>query len=218
MDETIKKDPIFGPALRFPATIISYVFHPVFIPLYAIAFLVFIHPGYFAGFSVQEKYQVLLITALNTLFFPLLTIGLLKALGFIQSVFLRTQRDRIIPYIAVGIFYFWTFIVFKEQESFPPVLPSFMLGVFLASSAALIANIYFKVSMHAIGMGGWLGVFIIISNTHSMLMTWPMSVVIFITGLVCTSRLLVSDHTQKELYGGLAIGLLMQWVSAMVMM
>ncbi|HMJ46607.1 MAG TPA: hypothetical protein VK498_04725 [Ferruginibacter sp.] len=215
MDEVLKKP---SGVIRLPAILISYIFHPVFIPLYAIAFLVFVHPGYFAGFSLQSKYQTLLITALNTLFFPLLSIGLLKALGFIQSVFLRTQKDRIIPYIACGIFYFWTFTVFKEQSSFDPVLSSFMLGVFLASSAALIANIYFKVSMHAIGMGGWLGLFIIISNSNSMLMTWPLSILMLITGLVCSARLFLTDHTQKDIYSGLATGLLTQWVAAMVMM
>jgi nitrate reductase NapE component len=207
-----------GRALRLPATVISYLFHPVFIPLFATAFLVFIHPGYFAGFSLQHKNQVMLIVLLNTVLFPLLSIGLLKALGFIQSIFLRTQRDRIIPYIACGIFYFWTYIVFRKQEAFDPIVASFMLGVFLASSAGLLANIYFKVSLHAIGMGGWLGLFIIISRTNTMLMTWPLAVIIFITGLVCTSRLILTDHSQKEIYSGLAIGLVTQWIAAMVLL
>ena len=75
-----------------------------------------------------------------------------------------------------------------------------MLGVFLASSAALIANIYFKISMHAIGLGGWLGIFLVIAGTNSMLMTWPVASVLLITGLVCSSRLLVSDHSTEDIY------------------
>lgn len=209
------KDPAFP---RGIASFISYIFHPVFIPLYAIIFLVFLHPVYFSGFSVAAKYQTLFITGLNTIFFPLLCVGLLRALGFINSVFLRTQKDRIIPYIACGIFYFWTFTVFKEQPSFHPILSSFMLGVFLASSAALIVNIYYKVSMHALGLGGWLGLFVIIANSNSMLMTWPLSIVILITGLVCTSRLMITDHTQKDIYSGLLTGIITQVIAAFVMM
>lgn len=219
MDDVLKNTEVkLSPFLKGIASIVSYIFHPVFIPLYAIIFLVFLHPGYFAGFALKAKFQTILITALNTIFYPFLCIGLLKGLGFINSVFLRTQKDRIIPYIACGIFFFWTYTVFKEQQSFDPILSSFMLGVFLASSAALIANIYFKVSMHAIGLGGWLGLFIIISNSNSMLMTWPLSIVIFITGLVCSARLLISDHTQKDIYSGLAIGIIVQFVAAFVIL
>src|SRR5690606_32356860 len=143
--------------LRFTAKLLSYILHPIFVPLYVIFYLVYLHPDFFAGFSPQQQSQTLLIIALNLIFFPLLSIFLLKALGFIESIYLRKQRDRIIPYIICGIFFFWSYTVFKEQSIYPPIISTFILGIFLASSAALIANIYNKVSMHAIGMGGWLG-------------------------------------------------------------
>jgi len=34
------------------------------------------------------------------------------------------------------------------------------------------------------------------------------STALFITGLVCTARLIVSDHTNKEIYTGLFIGII----------
>lgn len=139
--------------LRVTAKIISYLLHPIFLPLYVVYFLLFIHPTAFAGFSVLQKYQTLVIICLNLIFFPLMSVFLLKAVGFINSIFLKTQKDRIIPYIACGIFFFWTYTVFKEQNQYPRILVSFILGIFLSSSAALLANIYFKVSIHAIGMG-----------------------------------------------------------------
>ena len=154
----------------------------------------------------------------NAVFYPLFCVLLLKGVGFIDSVFLRTQKDRIIPYIASGIFFFWTFLVFKQQPEFARILPSFMLGVFLASSAALIANIYFKISMHAIGLGGMLGIFLIISNSNSMLMTWPLSAALLITGVVCTARFLISDHTTKDIYSGLVLGILAQFIAAYIIL
>ncbi|RZM19869.1 MAG: hypothetical protein EOO88_36865, partial [Pedobacter sp.] len=189
-----------NPVLKGLASLVSYIFHPIFIPVYVVAFLVYLHPSYFSGFSAQQKKQVMLIIALNLVFFPLLSILLLKAVGFIQSIFLKTQKDRIIPYMACGIFFFWAYTVFKQQEMYPGILPSFIMGVFLASSGALLANIYFKISMHAIGMGGWLGIFIVVMNSNTMLMSWPLCVVLFLTGIVCSARLLISDHTQKEIY------------------
>lgn len=203
-------------AIRVPAIILSWIFHPIFIPVYVIAFMVYLHPTYFAGFSQQAKQQTLLVVLLNMVFFPLLSIVLLKALGFIESIYLHTQRDRIIPYIACSIFYFWAYLVFKKQGIYPTVLPSFIFGVFLSCNAALMANIYQKISIHAMGVGGWLGFFLVVAFSQTMLMTWPVSMVILIAGLVCTSRLLISDHTNKELYTGLFLGVICQFIAAVI--
>lgn len=203
---------------RFFAQLFSYVFHPIFIPLYCVAFIAYVHPAYFSGFSQDERLKTMLITLQNAVFYPLFTVLLLKGVGFIDSIFLKTAKDRIIPYIASGIFFFWTFTVFKEQDAFPRILPSFFLGVFLASSAALIANIYFKISMHAIGLGGMLGLFFIITANNSMLMTWALTAALLITGLVCSFRLLLGSHSPRDIYAGLIIGILMQWVAAFIIL
>ncbi|MEP6711066.1 MAG: hypothetical protein ABJA37_01555 [Ferruginibacter sp.] len=207
-----------SPFLKWTAVFISYLFHPVFIPVYAIWFLVFVHPSYFSGFSIGAKKYTLLIAAYNLVFYPLLSVLLLKAVGFIDSIFLRTKKDRIIPYMACGIFFFWGYTIFKEQSQYPAILASFIFGIFLASSGALLVNIYFKISMHAIGMGGLIGLFIIIANSNTMLMSWPLSIVLLLGGLVCTARLLISDHQPKDIYTGLCIGLLSQFIAAFIMM
>ncbi|MEO7047044.1 MAG: hypothetical protein ABI091_17205 [Ferruginibacter sp.] len=204
--------------LKWPASFISYIFHPIFIPVYVIWFLVYVHPSFFSGFSDAEKKQVILIIIFNLVFFPLLSVFLLKAVGFIQSVFLRTQKDRIIPYMACGIFFFWGYTIFKEQELYPSIIASFIFGIFLASSAALIANIYFKISMHAIGVGGLVGIFLIVFGTNTMLMTWPIAGALLIAGLVCTARLIISDHSSKDIYAGLFVGLLSQIIASLVIM
>lgn len=197
-------------AARFFAHFISCVFHPLFIPLYVSLFLIFVHPSYFAGYDDYNKLWLPLRIAYNTIFFPAFTVFLLYRLKFISSVLLKSQKDRIIPYIACGIYYFWIYLVMRNNEGIPKILTAFLLGVFIASSAALIANIYLKVSMHAIGMGGLLGIFYCIMNSNTMLMTWPMAVAILITGMVCTARLIVSDHQPKEIVTGLLIGLFTQ--------
>lgn len=193
----------------------SVIFHPLFIPFYVISFLIFYHPSYFSGINDYYKFKVLLSMALNTVFFPAVAILLMKGLGFIDSVFLHSQRDRIGPYLSSMIFYFWAArVLFKFEPQLPLALASFMTGVFLTTALALIANIFYKISMHAIGCGGLVGFFIIIMYSNTMLMTWPLSIALLITGLVCTSRLLVSDHTTKEIYMGLLVGFICQFAAA----
>ncbi|UEG50653.1 hypothetical protein LK994_04100 [Ferruginibacter lapsinanis] len=202
--------------VRALAHFFSYVFHPLFIPLYVTYFLTFVHPSYFAGFAPQQKTWLLIRVAYIMIFFPLLTVLLLKGLGFINSILLKTQKDRIIPYIACGIFFFWSYQVFKNQHQIPLILTSFSFAVFLSSSAALMANIYFKISMHAIGMGGVIGLFLVIMQQNTMLMTVPLTVALLITGIVCTARLLISNHTNKEIYIGLLMGIVCQFIAAAI--
>jgi len=197
----------------------SVVFHPLFIPFYVVTFLVNYHPSYFTGFNFYLKFEILRSVAVNTVLFPAFSLLVMKGLGFVKSFYLHTREDRIGPYLANMIFYFWMArVFFNFKPEITPVLAAFMTGVFLTTAVALIANIFNKVSMHAIGCGGMLGIFIIIMNSNSMLMTWPLCIALLITGIVCTSRLLVSDHTQKEIYLGLAIGLVCQFAAAIAIL
>ena len=202
--------------VRFFAHVISIVFHPLFIPFYVCWFLAFVHSSYFSGFSGPYKLRVLLMVTINAIAYPLITILLLKALGFIDTVFFYTQQDRILLYITSMIFFFWAQYSLREQPEIPRILVAFMFGVFISSAAALIANIYFKISMHAIGMGGLIGICFIIMQQNTMLMTWPLSAAFLIAGLVCTARLIVSDHSPKEIYAGLLVGFICQLTGAAI--
>lgn len=216
VNPVFKKENVQPSVIKFVAHFFSYVFHPLFIPLYVTWFLTFVHPYLFAGFSVQQKTWLLTRISYTMVFFPLITVVLLKALGFIKSMLLTTQQDRIIPYIACGIFFFWAYLVFRNQPNIPTVLTAFTFAVFISSSVALMANIYFKISMHAIGMGGVLGLFLLIMNSNTMLMTLPLSIAFLLTGIVCTARLIISDHTAKEIYAGLFVGIACQLVASVV--
>lgn len=218
-ENTIQPATPFENVLKFPiiikwgAHLFSFIFHPLFIPLIAAWFLAYIQPGYFTGIPPHDKFKIMIQVGFNTIFYPAVTILLLKAVGFIKSIFLKTQRERIIPYITSNIFYFWMFLVFRNQSEIPVILTGFMFGVFLASSAGLLANIYFKVSMHALGVGALCGLMLIIIFSGFSYANFLMSMLVFIiTGLVCTSRMIVSDHRPLEIYAGLIVSVMCQLI------
>jgi hypothetical protein len=196
------------PAIRLIAKIISYVFHPVFVPVYIVLFLLYVHPAVFAGFTGWEKKLVLIQAFLMYGFFPIVSVLLLKALKFINSIYLITQRDRIIPYIVCNIWYFWIWIVWRglPDPAYPREAIIFAMTIFLASSIGLMANIYMKISMHAIAIGVMLSFMMELALTQAVSFGIYISAAIFIAGLVCTARFMVSDHSQKEIYGGLLAG------------
>ncbi|WP_205513475.1 hypothetical protein [Longitalea arenae] len=199
------------PALiRALAHFFSYIFHPLFIPAYVTAFLLFVDPYSFAG--VQYKYKIfrLISVLFNTAVIPGFAVFLMWRLKLIQSMHLRTQKERIIPYAAAMIFYFWAWYVFHNQKDNPQPFLDFLLGSFLAVCAAWFLNIVTKVSMHAIGVGGLALFFLLQAFTEQDVTGVYFSFAILIAGLVCTSRLIVSDHTQREIYLGFFAGALCQ--------
>lgn len=163
-----------------------------------------------------------MMAALMFTFFPIVTVLLLKALDFINSVYLRTQKDRIIPLVACGVWYFWiTYIWWNSNKmddslSIPREAVQLAIAIFISSWLALMANIKIKISLHAISAGVALTLFILMALKQDLNFGIWLSVVVFITGLVCTCRFIVSDHTQQEVYGGLIAGtvsmLVANWV------
>ena len=189
---------------RFAAKVISIIFHPVFVPIYVIFFLVYIHPYLFAGFSSENKSIAMIQAFVMFTFFPVVTVLLLKALKFINTIYLQAQKDRIIPFVACGIWYFWIWYVWHNLPEYPVVAAQFALAIFVAASIGLLVNIYMKVSMHAITF------ILLLAFSEDISFGVYISVALFIAGLVCTARFIVSDHTQKEVYVGLLVGIISQ--------
>jgi hypothetical protein len=70
--------------------------------------------------------------------------------------------------------------------------------------------------MHAIGMGGALGLMFILLFQGRVFLGLPLVVTLLLTGCVCTSRLLVSDHRPFEIYAGIFLGLSSQILAALI--
>jgi hypothetical protein len=146
-------------------------------------------------------------------FFPLVTVLLLKALKFINTIYLHTQKDRIIPFVACGIWYFWIWYVWRNLPDYPREAVIFPMAIWIAASLGLLANIYFKISLHAMSMGVMLSFLFYLAFSGWNDMGLYLSIAILIAGSVTTARLLISDHTQKEIYLGLFLGVFSQLIA-----
>ncbi len=203
----IKKQPALLIAF---AKLVSYVFHPLFIPTYIFLFLIFQVPYEFAGITVWQLKMRLFGLFWLTAFFPAFTVFLLWRLKFSESIYLRTQKERIVPYVITMFFYWWMYYLSRNFTDQPIVLKFFFMGIFAATVLGLILNNYFKISLHGMGVGGALAAIILFAMYYRLPLGLPMSIATLTAGIVCTSRFLVSDHTQKEVYVGVFTGALCQ--------
>jgi phosphatidylserine synthase len=70
--------------------------------------------------------------------------------------------------------------------------------------------------MHAIAVGSAAAFILILDFVDHGNLGWAVSLAIVIAGLVCTSRFIVSDHTNKDIYSGLFLGVACQLLAAWV--
>lgn len=188
--------------------IISVIFHPLFIPTYFFIYLLKFYAYEFAGMNSIVSVQRTVGVFVTTAFLPAFTVFLLWRLQFIQNIYIRTQKERIIPYVAIMFFYWWMFYLSRNFTDQPIILKPFFLGTFICSAVGLILNNFFKISMHGMAMGVWVIASIASNFILNGWVVGPMMLVIIIAGMVCSARLLLNEHKPFELYTGLIIGML----------
>ncbi|MBX2928900.1 MAG: hypothetical protein KF852_13780 [Saprospiraceae bacterium] len=219
---------------RIPAQAISVLLHPLLMPTYMLALLLLVNPYLFGVNHIGDmNSRVLLLRVFaSTYFIPAIAIVMLRLLGLIESLEIRDRRERTIPYIITGVFYLWLFRNLLGNAQIPTAYTIFMLGATIGLFLAFFINIFSKISAHAVGMGGLLGMVLITMfyfsyDTFSLQTAWfgmlhfnmvvVLLVVLLAAGMVGSSRLYLDAHEPSEVYGGFAVGFLSQLIALRIM-
>lgn len=212
-------------ALRKFAWVISILFHPLLILTYMTVILLVVNPYWFGVHQPSEKIPLLLAIFFSSFVIPGIAVLLMRFLGLVETVELRDKKERIGPYIVTGIFYLWLYINFRNDPGVPPHFSAFVLGSVIGLFLAFFINNFSKISAHAVGMGGLVGMLAILMGMGSFdpvfIHLGPLGVLqttiatlllagILAAGLVGTSRLLLNAHEPVDLYGGYLVGLAAQ--------
>lgn len=212
------------------AHIISIIFHPLLMLTYMLVLLMMINPYLFGVHNVSGNTPLILFVFLSTFIIPGFAVVLMKQIGFIESIQMHDRLERTGPYIITGIFYLWMFKNFLENPNIPSAYTIFVLGSTIGLFLAFFINIFSKISAHAVGMGGLVGMVLISlfkfsyndfiidipimglmrCNMNTLLMT-----VIIIAGVVGSARLVLNAHEPRDLYGGYLIGFVAQFIAFM---
>lgn len=181
----------------------SYLFHPVFIPIYATLFYLFSNQSYFFN---KEKYLVLLEVSVITFAIPILFFVLLRLTGKITSIMVPELSERKFPLV---IQCFLLILLVKKSITLEryPELHFFMLG---ALSSTLIALILLfankKASLHMTGLSALTFFIFGLSLHHQTANTALIIFMVLMNGFVASSRLIMKAHTPQELVIGVLLG------------
>ena len=206
--------------VRILSDTVSWIFHPVFMPLITALVLYILTKSNFVGFDIKYLYQLLGTTFLNTIFFPLFFTLLLYKLSFVKSIRLRDRQDRIVPLMGSMIFYFWIYQVFKNfgahnnlTDDALFIFKVFFLGNFFGVIGVFLINIFTKLSMHTAAAGGAIGILSVLALTGSMNLLPVLLCAVFISGIIGTARILLHEHNQFQIWSGYITGFAAMWVA-----
>lgn len=189
---------------------ISFLFHPIFMPLLGVAFYFSKSPRYIPAQIIQAKIISVIIL---TIILPILLFSVLKTLKKANSIYLKTTRERIIP-LTVNCIILLLIIrkIFPQNDILE--LYFFFIGILITSlSCLIISALKFKASIHMAAISGILMFFIALSIHFSININGTLALLAIIIGTVATSRLHLKAHSYLELIVGFFLGFLPQLIT-----
>lgn len=197
------------------ARIISGVFNPLLLPTYGIAAAM--TWSVLQYIPLRTRIEAGSIIFILTAVIPFMLIYGLATTKIVKDVTLSDRTDRTIPYGATLLLYIVT-AGYLFMARAPHWLAGFMVGASVALAITLIVNRWWKISAHAAGTGGLIAMACVIAilPTTPQPAMWLVITTIMITGLTCTSRLILRCHTPAQIYAGVANGMINVFIWSLI--
>jgi membrane-associated phospholipid phosphatase len=193
-------------SVRTAAKIISIVFHPLLMATY----LIIVLGKFFPAMLIIGSDHLWLITSFVfgfTFVVPAVNLLLFRYLGSIQSLYFETRQERVLPFIFISLMYSLVAFLFYYKLPFSANFNKLMLIVAALVVVATFITFFYKVSVHSLALGGFIGIlFPLIRFSATLLL--PTTFIVAVTGVVISSRLMLGAHTPRETLIGSLAGIL----------
>lgn len=183
---------------------VSVVFHPLIMPLLGVLFYFSKTPRFIPVPIMKAKiFSVVILTII----LPILLFFLLKTINKVNSIYLKSTKERLIPLFINCIIILLILIrVLTPNEIIE--LYYFFLGILCSTLTCFILAIFkVKASIHMIAASGFFMFAVALGMHYSININGTIALMMIVIGAVATSRLHLKAHTNQELILGLFIGI-----------
>lgn len=200
------------------AKALSIVFHPLLLPTYLFAVILYYMPESTLTLPMRVRWVVLAMIFFSTFVIPLAGVFAMVRLGYLESIEADKREERGVPLLFTGICYAAITYLFYSEPTYDAVF-YFVMGIIAASVfVTFIVSQFWKISAHSIGVGGALGVLVLLHRVApEAMLTYPIIVAVFLAGAVMSARLALQAHTPEEVYAGFACGFLLALAASLAL-
>lgn len=193
---------------------ISYIFHPLLMSVYAVI-AVFNSGHYLSVVNHGVRNTIYSIYFILTFIIPALFIPVLYFFGMISKLEIDIRKERLLPLLTVSIMYAlgWYFM---SRILMPPILLNIILASLVTVIMAFFITIFWKISLHSMGIGGLLGFVVYLANVKDLSVLFIGFIIILAAGLVGTARLYLKRHSPAQVYTGYFSGFIAVYISMLI--
>jgi len=191
------------------ARIISVLFHPLLMATYLLSLLSYYLPSALYPINIESRNSFLILILLMTFVLPVLNISFFRIMGSISSFTMFNRAQRVRPFILITLLYGMTtyLFFFKSRISIDDNLFKLMIIIDCLVLVATIITLFYKVSIHSLGITGILGILLPLNKVaENNALFIPTLVWIVLAGMVMSARLQLDSHTPREVLVGAVTG------------
>ena len=194
--------------------LISIILHPIFMPLLALHLTLIVVPSIAFTLS-QNLVLIYCIVIFCTIILPLISIFWLIQKGRVSSLEMSNHKERSLPLVKTVIWMSVGYYLLENALFYTPILKAELLGAIIIILVAAIISKFWKISLHLLGIGGLVGVFIALQVIHGALL-YLLILFILLSGILAVARIKQKAHNYAQVYAGFIVGLSVELITILL--
>jgi len=205
--------------MKLASQIISWVFMPLLMPIYALLLVMFIPSNIdfiqnsqcMYAMDFQFKKAFLYMFLIFCVLAPGVSFLILKRRGIVASLQMEERKERYIPIAVMFVyclvlFFYINYLINVNRLIVPKFLTMLPLSGALVTAVFIIINRWKKISIHAAASGILVGFVLAYILQQIEYQLWVFTISLLVSGLVMSARLYLQKHTFSEVIIGWLIG------------
>ena len=194
--------------------LISIILHPMFMPILALHLTLLVLPS--LAFTLSQNLLLIYgILIFSTMVLPLISIFWLMQKGKVSSLEMSNHKERSLPLFKTVIWMSFGYYLLQNLLFYTPILKAELLGAILIILLAAIISKFWKISLHLLGIGGVVGVFIALQIMHGDFL-YLLLLFILLSGLLGVARIKQKAHNYAQVYAGFLVGLSVELITLLL--
>ncbi len=187
--------------MRSLAYAISFLLHPVLIPVLTLLLLVKTDPILTQLLPSGALWRILLAVGITTGVLPALSVLILSKADLVESIELKKREERIVPFLMT-LFYLIATYILLMKASLPSLIYSAFLGGIVAFAGLTLLTFFWRVSAHLCAYGSMIGALTGLFAHSPFPFTDLLILMVLVGGTLASARLYLGAHSLWELAVG----------------
>lgn len=195
------------------ARVFSAIFRPYYMPV--VGFIGLFSFTYLSLLPFNLKLFILLAIYCFTILIPQICIFCYRKINGWAPHQIRIQANRTIPY-AISIISYVACLWLMYRMHLPRYMCGIIVAALLIQASCATINIWWKISTHSAGAGGIIGALLAYSTLFDFNPINWLCILILISGVVGSSRMLLRQHTLGQVIGGTLLGTVLGFIGIII--